>query len=71
MLRGFAAVVALAAIPGFAADWNPRLAAKYLDSRQKEWIAWPPAMASGVACVSCHTGMPYLLARPALRKALG
>ena len=71
MLRGFAAVIALAAIPGFAADWNPRLTAKYLDSRQKEWIAWPPAVASGVACVSCHTGLPYLLARPVLRKALG
>jgi squalene-hopene/tetraprenyl-beta-curcumene cyclase len=71
MLRGFAAVVALAAIPGCAADWNPRLAAQYLDSRQKEWIAWPPAMASGVACVSCHTGMPYLLARPVLRRTLG
>ncbi|MCU1276292.1 MAG: hypothetical protein JWO48_3723 [Bryobacterales bacterium] len=63
--------MALAAIPGFAADWNPRLAAQYLDSRQKEWIAWPPAMASGVACVSCHTGLPYLLARPALRRTLG
>ena len=71
MLRGFAAALALAAVPGFAADWNPRLAAKYLDSRQKEWIAWPLAMASGVACVSCHTGLPYLLARPALRKTLG
>jgi len=54
-----------------AADWNPRLAAQYLDSRQKEWSAWPPAQTSNGPCVSCHTGVTYLLARPALRKALG
>jgi squalene-hopene/tetraprenyl-beta-curcumene cyclase len=41
-----------------------------MDLRQKEWIAWPKAMHSGVACVSCHTGLPYLLTRPALRQAL-
>ena len=28
-------------------------------------------MHSGVACVSCHTGLTYLLTRPALRKSLG
>jgi squalene-hopene/tetraprenyl-beta-curcumene cyclase len=59
------------AMPAFCGDWNPRLAAQYLDSRQKQWFAWPPAGASGVPCVSCHTGLPYLLARPALRQALG
>jgi squalene-hopene/tetraprenyl-beta-curcumene cyclase len=42
-----------------------------MDSRQKEWVAWPMAMHSGVACVSCHTGLTYLLTRPALRQALG
>ena len=67
----FAAFLALAALPAFCGDWNARLAAQYLDSRQKDWLAWPPANASGVACVSCHTGVPYLLARPALRAALG
>ena len=60
-----------AAVPAFGGDWNPRLAAQYLDSRQKQWFSWPPALASGVPCVSCHTGVPYLLARPALRLELG
>jgi squalene-hopene/tetraprenyl-beta-curcumene cyclase len=64
-------VFVLAALPGFCNDWNPRLAADYLDSRQKEWFAWAPAKASGGPCFSCHTGMTYLLARPALRRALG
>ncbi len=66
-----AALVTLAVAPAFCADWNARLAEQYMDARQKEWIAWPMAMHSGVACVSCHTGLPYLLSRPALRQALG
>ena len=56
---------------GFSQDWNPKLAERYMDSRQQEWVTWPMALHSGVACVSCHTGLPYLLARPALRHALG
>src|SRR5256885_935350 len=31
----------------YSADWNPRLAADYLDSRQKEWFAWAPAKTPG------------------------
>jgi squalene-hopene/tetraprenyl-beta-curcumene cyclase len=65
------ACLIFSSLPAFCGDWNPSLAAQYLDSRQKAWFAWPPATASGVACVSCHTGLPYLLARPALRQALG
>ncbi len=53
-----------------AAEWNPKLAAAYLDGRQKDWFAWKPAQSANGPCVSCHTGMPYLLARPALRKFL-
>src|SRR5262245_26096160 len=53
-----------------AADWNPKLAAQYLDGRQKEWFAWKPAMSANGPCVSCHTGMTYLMARPVLRRAL-
>jgi squalene-hopene/tetraprenyl-beta-curcumene cyclase len=41
-----------------------------MDSRQKEWAAWPNALVSGVVCVSCHTGLPYLVSRPALRQSL-
>jgi len=55
----------------FCGDWSPRLAAQYMDSRQKEWFAWPSANANGMPCVSCHTGVSYLLARPALSRVLG
>lgn len=54
----------------FGSDWDPKRAAEYLDSRQREWFAWPAAKADGGPCVSCHTGLTYLLARPALRQAL-
>jgi len=60
----------IATTSSLAADWNPELAARYLDGRQKEWFAWKPAMSADGPCVSCHTGMPYLLARPALRRKL-
>jgi squalene-hopene/tetraprenyl-beta-curcumene cyclase len=53
-----------------SADWNPEAAARYLDGRQKEWFAWKTAMSPDGPCVSCHTGMTYLLARPALRGRL-
>src|SRR5690349_13156585 len=65
------ALTVLAAAPGICSDWSPRLAADYLDGRQKEWLVWPRANGSGTPCFSCHTGAPYLFARPALRKALG
>jgi squalene-hopene/tetraprenyl-beta-curcumene cyclase len=65
-----AALTALMIAPAFCGGWNARLATQYLDSRQKEWVAWPVALHSGVACVSCHTGLPYLLSRPALRQTL-
>lgn len=71
MFPRLAVIIALTALPGFCEDWSPRLAAQYLDSRQKEWFAWPRAMAPGGPCVSCHTGMTYLLVRPGLRRALG
>ena len=61
----------LSLLPGWCADWNPRLAAQYLDQRQKDWFAWPRANQSATPCVSCHTGITYLMARPALRKVLG
>jgi len=64
-------VFLLAALPSLCADWNPRLAATYLDARQKAWAEWPTAAATGGTCFSCHTQMTYLLARPLLRRALG
>jgi squalene-hopene/tetraprenyl-beta-curcumene cyclase len=71
MFPRIAILIALIALPVFCEDWNPRLAADYLDSRQKEWFAWAPAKREGGPCVSCHTGLGYLLARPGLRRALG
>lgn len=72
MLFRLAVSLALAALPVLFAEWNPRLAAEYLDARQKAWFAWPPAYEDpGGPCLSCHTGLTYLLARPALRQALG
>ena len=53
-----------------SADWSPEAAARYLDGRQKEWFSWKPAQQADGPCVSCHTGMTYLLARPALRRRL-
>ena len=64
-------LIMLIALPALAADWNPKLAAQYLDSRQKEWFEWPTAKRAGGPCISCHTGLTYLLARPALRRVLG
>ncbi len=54
-----------------AADWDPKRAVAYLDARQQVWFGWKPAAAKGGPCISCHTGVTYSLARPALRKALG
>ena len=71
MSTRFAVLLTLAAAPAFCQNWNARQAEQYMDSRQKEWIGWPMAMHSGVACVSCHTGLTYLIARPALRQSLG
>jgi hypothetical protein len=52
-----AALLTLAVARAFCQEWNAHLAEQYMDTRQKEWIAWPIAMHSGVACVSCHTGL--------------
>jgi hypothetical protein len=63
--------VLVATTSTLSADWSPELAARYLDGRQKEWFSWKPALQADGPCVSCHTGMTYLLARPALRRRLG
>jgi squalene-hopene/tetraprenyl-beta-curcumene cyclase len=64
----------LAALSAAAADtpaWHPDAAAHYLDTRQAWWQAWPKSHRDlDTTCVSCHTVLPYALARPALRSAL-
>jgi squalene-hopene/tetraprenyl-beta-curcumene cyclase len=47
-------------------------AAAYLDARMNWWTTWPQtARDHETFCVSCHTVVPYAMARPALRAALG
>lgn len=53
-------------------SWNPQKAADYLDRRERWWTNWPNATRDeGTFCISCHTAVPYALARPALRQELG
>ncbi len=55
--------------------WNMRTASQYLDGRGTEWFKFDGARrgegAASVSCVSCHTLLPYALARPALRRVSG
>lgn len=52
-------------------EWNPRAAASYLDGRETQWASWPGAARDhGTFCLSCHTALPYALARPVLSKQL-
>jgi squalene-hopene/tetraprenyl-beta-curcumene cyclase len=54
--------------PGF----DVRAAAAYLDARAEWWSTWQNAARDrGTFCISCHTTLPYALARPALRGTLG
>jgi squalene-hopene/tetraprenyl-beta-curcumene cyclase len=54
------------------ASWNERAAAAYLDGRLTWWMGWSVAARDhDTFCVSCHTAVPYAMARPALRSALG
>ena len=53
-------------------SWNQKAAAAYLDRRAEWWMAWPVAARDHQTfCISCHTALPYALARPVLRMALG
>src|SRR3989442_3030547 len=54
-----------------SAAWSSKAAATYLDDRMSWWISWPQAARDHESfCVSCHTVLPYAIARPALRAAL-
>ena len=70
---GFAVVVTASAIAHSEETpaWNRAAAGAYLDQRQSWWMTWPTAARDqNTSCVSCHTALPYALARPALRTAL-
>jgi hypothetical protein len=52
--------------------WSPQAAARHMDERQEWWMKWPKAQRDhGTACVSCHTVLPYAMARATLREQLG
>jgi squalene-hopene/tetraprenyl-beta-curcumene cyclase len=44
--------------------WKGAEAGHYLDERAEVWF-------KHARCISCHTGLPYALGRPALRKLVG
>jgi len=51
--------------------WNQEKAAEFLDSRASWWLDWQKAKrGNGSSCISCHTGVPYLLVRQSLQKAI-
>ena len=54
-------------------SWQPDRAGDYLDERAVAWFDYD-SRGEGLTrttCVSCHTVLPYILARPALRKLTG
>jgi squalene-hopene/tetraprenyl-beta-curcumene cyclase len=54
-----------------ADTWSPKAAAAYLDRRAEWWTEWPRAARDhGTFCISCHTALPYAMARGALREPL-
>ncbi len=54
-----------------AGKWNRQAAATYLDSREVWWQGWPRAQKDhGTLCISCHTVVPYAMARPSLSHEL-
>ena len=49
--------------------WSPAAAVKYLDGRETWWQGWPVSQRDhNTVCISCHSAVPYALARPTLRK---
>ena len=52
--------------------FDAKAAARYLDARADAWSLWTNAQRDrGTFCISCHTTLPYALARPELREPLG
>ncbi len=52
---------------GSSSAWDPKTAAAYLDRREDWWAGWRgSARDHGTFCISCHTVLPYALARARL-----
>jgi hypothetical protein len=65
-MRFLSALLFVIVLP--AADWNREKATTYLDARQKAWEDFKPAKAPHGTCVSCHTGLGYILLRQTLHQ---
>jgi hypothetical protein len=64
--RWVAAMVLMASVSA-AESWDRDAAARYLDQRAELWTSRARERQKlPTACISCHTGMPYLLSRMAL-----
>jgi hypothetical protein len=73
LLLGFATRRAEPSVDRAGSGWDREGAARYLDERMQAWFDNAKKLRTGEAqtiCVSCHTTVPYILARPALRKAM-
>jgi hypothetical protein len=67
-----AGMVHLASPVSAATTWDTTAAAKHMDERQTWWMNWPKAKRDhGTSCVSCHTALPYAMARTSLREMMG
>lgn len=74
-----AGLLLLAANKTLADDlsWNPQAAERYLHEREHAWLDFTTKRAQerhqpqNVACASCHTVLPSLMAEPALARTLG
>jgi squalene-hopene/tetraprenyl-beta-curcumene cyclase len=73
LLAATVAIAAHAPAPdGTSRGFDAKAAAAYLDARAEAWSVWPNAQRDrGTFCISCHTTLPYALARPELREPLG
>ncbi len=68
------AIAATALVSAAATTWDAASAAKYLDARMDVWWTNAKVLKTGdgeARCLSCHTAVPYVLARPTLRRTLG
>lgn len=83
LLGACLALTALAAVATLRADrptavvavtadaWDAAAASRYLDARMDQWWAKAKPLRTGATeakCLSCHTAVPYLWARPTLRR---
>ena len=75
LVQGFLAC--LCSAPAFAGEntpkpWDTTMAGEYLDRRGEAWFNFDSAHrgqgSSTSSCVSCHSLLPYALARPVLRR---